>query len=61
VRDVVCRTWTYSTTPSESVSTRTAYAVHFVAVATGAQPDAFLWRNSGLNWARTNSRLPDGT
>jgi len=31
----------------------------FAAASTGAIPGPYLWRNSGLNWARTNSILPD--
>ena len=31
----------------------------FFAAATGATPGPFLWPNSGYNWARTNSVLPE--
>jgi hypothetical protein len=31
----------------------------FVAIATGLTPGPLLWPNSGLNWARTNSVLPE--
>lgn len=33
--------------------------LRFVAVSTGTSPGPFLWRESGYNWARTNSLLPD--
>jgi hypothetical protein len=40
-----------------TVSTFEEY--RFVAVMTRAVPGPFLWRNSGYNWARTNSVLPE--
>jgi hypothetical protein len=33
--------------------------IRFGAASTGAIPGPYLWPNSGLNWARTNSILPD--
>ncbi|MBX7194930.1 MAG: hypothetical protein K1X94_22950 [Sandaracinaceae bacterium] len=31
----------------------------FFAATTGAIPGPFLWPDSGYNWARTNSVLPE--
>ena len=39
--------------------TRTGTEIRFGAASTGAIPGPYLWRQSGLNWARTNSILPD--
>ncbi len=33
--------------------------LQFVAVSTDTSPGPFLWRESGSNWARTNSTLPE--
>jgi hypothetical protein len=33
--------------------------IRFTATYTGAIPGPFLWPDSGLNWARTNSVLPE--
>ena len=35
------------------------FEYRFIAAATGAVPGPFLWPNSGYNWARTNSVLPE--
>jgi hypothetical protein len=39
--------------------TRTGSEYRFGAASTGAIPGPYLWPNSGLNWARTNSILAD--